>query len=217
MKIYTILIFSTYFLCFITGCITVKDKSPVEYKVLLILMLVTILTESVAFKLIHIDIEPRTLYQFFSPFESACITYAYYRSAVHKVVKRIIGIILVLLPLLIISLRLLPMKFGTAFLFTVMYAFVELVASCIYMVDILVYRGERPESIRPLFWTACGMILFCCVYILKDAGVRILLNTPLSYYLILLFSNMGMYAGITGSFISYRVQSGRAHRSEDNV
>jgi hypothetical protein len=85
------------------------------------------------------------------------------------------------------------------------YLFLELVAACAVLIDILKDVSDKPMYSRPTFWLATGMLCFSSLYIVVFSLGQLLNLLP---YTVLLafttFDNTFMYGGFIACFIALR-------------
>jgi hypothetical protein len=91
---------------------------------------------------------------------------------------------------------------GCAVLF---FLFLELIAACTALVDILKKMYDRPMYKEPMFWLATGMLFYCSLFIVVFSLGQFF--NRLSYPVYLPFAcsaNTFMYGGFIACFIALR-------------
>ncbi|HWK02063.1 MAG TPA: hypothetical protein VNS58_00430 [Puia sp.] len=210
MPLYLI-VFSFYYIalllsCFLIGCLLVRKSWPLEYKLLVVLTGLTSLVETIVFLNVARRIDSRWMYSFFAPVECGFILYILYSASVHPAIKRLNAILLGFLPISIgIAYYMHPVftRFNeSAGLF---YDFLELIAACSFLTDVLLNKSDTPLGRQPLFWMAAGILFYSSLFTLLDALRTYIPKIPVQYLTMYsVIANTFMYTGFIACFICLR-------------
>jgi len=206
LKIYLLYFGVLYLSCFLTGCLLVRKSWPLEYKLLVVLSGLTLLIEAIiAINMAH-RLDTRWIYNFFSPVECGFILYILYRASMHPTIKRLNGLLLVLLPISIaISFYQHPGIFTFNESASLFYDFLELIASCSFLVGVLLNKSDVSPGRLPLFWMACGMVFYCSIFTLQNAVADYIARSSYPYFVLYSYvANTFMYAGFIACFVCLR-------------
>ncbi|HWK02014.1 MAG TPA: hypothetical protein VNS58_00185 [Puia sp.] len=192
-----------YLSCFLTGCLLVRKSWPLECKLLVLLSGLTLLVEMVVGLCVVRRIDNLWLYNFFTPVECGFIIYIYYRASVHPAIKRLNVLLLGLLPVSIgMAYWLHPVFNRFNEMAGLVYLFFELLAACSFLIDALLNKSDTPPGRQPLFWMACGVLIYSCIFTVISAVEDHKLKIPYSLYMLYSFvGNTSLYAGFIACFI----------------
>ncbi|HWK02016.1 MAG TPA: hypothetical protein VNS58_00195 [Puia sp.] len=201
--IYILYFAALYLSCFLTGCLLVRKSRPLEYKLLVVLSGLTLVVETVVTQYDLRRIDGRWMYIFFAPVECGFIIYILYRASVHPNIKRLNAILLGLLPISIgIAYWLHPAFSGFNDIADFFYDFLELIAACSFLTDVLLNKSDTPVGRQPLFWMASGILFYCCMFTLLGVLLNYMPRMPRRYLApYSLVANTFMYTGFIACFI----------------
>lgn len=187
--------------CVLTGCLLVRKSWAPWYKLLVILSGATLLAETLSFvcSVKHINYLPwYTVWVFL---EALTLLYILSREVMLRSVRRLYRILMILSPLGVVAYFVLSPAFAYVGLYIL---FLELIAACAALIDILKDVSERPMYGMPKFWLATGLLFFCSFYIVIFS-IGQLLNA-LSYICmpLMVATNTFMYAGYIACFKALR-------------
>lgn len=197
------------FAAFATGCIFVRREWPPAYKFLVVLSVVTYLTETLA--MLWSGAAHRSnhwIYNLYLPLNCCGFLYFFYWASIHSRIRRINAWLLAAVPAgTVIAFSLRP---GLSFLNTyaaIFYCFLLLLSCIGACMDLLLDKRYLRLGREPLFWFACGLLLDCAGSIVEYAffsyGEKMILFT---LFTVLTFStNIFLYIGTTGCFICLRL------------
>jgi hypothetical protein len=157
----------------IIGQRTIRKSWPQAYKWLVILCWATVAMETVDFPLMIMDVSVFAVYNIWAYLETGAIIYIQSREATYRWAKRLLMAILIVLTAgsavnyiwgpWASSLSAYNPKFQ---LFTL---FIQVIAACVALIDILSDTSDKPLSVRPAFWLTAGVlfsgILFTVIFI----------------------------------------------------
>jgi len=192
--------------CTLTGFLSVRKSWSLEYKLLVILSSLTFLSESACFLFIGLRIPFLWIQNLFTPVECTFILYILRKASVRPVFKRLHAVLLILLPIGIgVIYGLLPAFFKLDDFAALFYLFLELIAACTFLVDILLNKSDTPLGRQPLAWMASGMVFYCSIYAVMTAVTSFIAEIPLLYKLLYsTVANTFIYAGFIACFICLR-------------
>jgi len=191
--------------CALTGSFLIRRHWPLWAKLLVILSWVTQAAEWMAFFCYTRRIDHTGWYTVWVFLETVVILYALFYESTLLWVKRLYWATLIMLPSGVIAFFIMRPPFAYIGLF---YLFVELVASCAVLIDILKDVSDKPMHSNPKFWLATGMLFFCSLYIVVFSLGKFLNLLP--YTKILPFGSLAntfMYGGFIACFIALRRSS----------
>ena len=198
-------------ICFLSGCLLVRKGWPLEYKLLVVLCSLTFFVEESALFLFFRWIPHDWIYNLFTPLECGFILYIFYRGSTNPSVKRVNAILLACLPPGIAAFFFLhPVFFifnESALLF---YLFSELIGACAVLIGILLNQSDTSLGHQPLFWMACGILFYSCIFTVLHAYLNampknVIPKNSFLYYTIYSFiANNFMYIGFIACFFSMR-------------
>lgn len=204
--IYSIFYIALYLVCFLIGSLLVRKNWPLEYKLLVVLAGLTSLIETIVFLNTARRIDIRGVYNFFAPVECAFILYILYRASVYPAIKRLNALLLACLPIGIgIAYYTHPGFYRFNESAGLFYDFLELIAACSFLIDVLLNKSDTPLGRQPLFWVAAGILFYGSIFTLLDALRNYITKAPIQY--LTLFSalaNLFMYSGFIACFICLR-------------
>lgn len=194
---------------FITGCILVRKNWPLEYKLLVILSGLTLLSEFTIEICVYRDPVHHGswhwIYNYFLPVECAFFIYIFYRASENQVLRRLNIFFLTLLPVGAGILYFLYPDFSKANKeVALLYLFTELICSCSFIIGLLLKQSTIPLTRWPLFWIAFGLLFYSGLYIVMLGIFRALTFTKMmSIYasLNILITNLFLYSGFIICFI----------------
>jgi len=199
---FTVLLLS----CLLTGWLLVRKSWPLEYKLLVVLCSLTFLVEMSADLLVIHRIYHFWLYNLFAPVECGFILYIFYRGSTDPAVKRLNVLLLACLPPgIAVTYFLHPVFFRLNEPAALLYLFWELIGACAVVIGILLNKSDSPLGHQPLFWMACGILFYCCIFTLIHAVMNVMPKIQNQYFtLYSFFANTFMYSGFIASFCSLR-------------
>jgi hypothetical protein len=204
--LYQIYLHTLYLSCAITGCILVRSNWPLSYKLLVALSCVTVVEEAVAAYSYFRHISYTAIYNAWAYVEVGTIIYIQLREVAHTWAKRLLIFLLVLLSVATVALYLLmpayPQLNGQFLLF---FLFLQLIATCAALVDILQGTSDTPLSARPAAWLATGMLFYSSVFLVLHIWGFFFPREAVSYfYIFSAVANVFMYGGFIAAFIKLR-------------
>jgi hypothetical protein len=142
----------------------------------------------------------------FAPLESTTFLCIFYNGATQVAVKRLIAVLLGLLPVGFLTFYVLhpvlsKMNIGVY----VFYLFLELISACAVLIDILLNKSGLSLREQPLLWLVIGMLSFCSLFILYHLLMGYFLDLG-TYRYFMLYSSLAigsMYGGFIACFVGY--------------
>jgi len=146
------------------------------------------------------------LYSYFGPVESGFIVYIFYRAAMVPLIKRMNTILLIILPIGIgISFYLTPDSVRLMQAIVLFCLFINLIAACLFLADVLLHKADIPLARHPFFWMASGILIFCWIYGVLTPLLSHFTKLRSVYFLLdMLVANLFMYSGFIACFICFR-------------
>jgi hypothetical protein len=202
MLFYDILLIS----CLLTGSLLIRKDWPIEYKLLVVLSGLTLLTETTVQISHHLfKVIIYWLYNLFLPVECVFFIYILYRAAANPVIKRLnIGLLLLLPVGIAILYWLYPFFHKANDHVVLLYLFAELIASCSFLIDIIIDKSNTLLTRHPLFWMTFGLCMYSGLYIVLHSLSGYLHETTmlrLFYMLDTLIPNFILYSGFIICFL----------------
>jgi hypothetical protein len=204
--IYLVYLQALYLSCALTGCFLLRRNWPLSYKLLVALSCVTLVVELVAMCWALWHINYTGLYNAWAYVEVGAIIYIQLREVVHAWAKRLLIFLLVLLSVTAVGLYLLlpafPRLNGHFLLF---FLFIQLIAACAVLVDILQGTSDSRLSVQPAVWLATGMLFYSSIFLVLHIWGFFLPNEANKYFGIFSSAaNTCMYGGFIAAFITLR-------------
>lgn len=204
--IYCYYLLALYFTCALTGCFLVRRNWALSYKLLVALSCVTAVEETLATYSFFRHINYVGVYNAWAYVEAGTIIYIQLREVTHTWAKRLLILMLMLLSVATIALYLLmpahPRLNGHFLLF---FLFLQLIATCVALVDILQSTSDTRLSARPAAWLATGMLFYSSIFLVLHIWGFFLPREAVRYYYIFSYAaNTCMYSGFIAAFITLR-------------
>ena len=190
--------------CFLAGCLLWRKAWPLQYKMLVVLMGLTVLVERSAYVLGQSYHQNVWLLNLFVPLESASYIFVFYRESASPAFRWFCRCLLaVLFPAVLVTYLLHPHLFLFNLYGYIVGLFLLLLAAAAYFVEYMLGETDNNLTGHPLFWLAAGTIPFCCIHILLFSLLTYLVTMRVAYfYNANLLANLFLYGGLTGSFVS---------------
>jgi hypothetical protein len=212
IRFYYILVIS----CLLTGCILFRKNWLLEYKLLVVLSGLTVLTEIIRqiCSGLMIPGPGDWIYNFFLPVECAFFIYIFYRASKHPAIKQLDTVLLMLLPVGAgILYFIFPYFSSSNKPVALFYLFTELICAGSFVIDLLLTQSKTSLTRQPLFWVAFGLLFYSGMYIvLLGIITAVRMTKSLFIYELLnsLISNLFLYSGFIICFI-------RLHKAKPGV
>jgi len=207
MNIYHDYGYLLYLTSFVCGMVILRRDSPVEYRLLAWLPGITLPVEIFGWVIGHYYHRNHWVYNIFLPLECCVLLLVFYKGVKQPVIRSMSGWLLVLLPAgMIISYWRIHFTVVSINVFALLfYFFLELVGGCLFLTDCLLSGEEASIFSHPLSWTAMGIILYTCIFILTNITWVFGMIIPRMWYAGLVnLANTFFYGSIILSFIALR-------------
>jgi len=166
----TIYLLSLLVAVFILGVLTVRRRPSFSYRVLAWLPGITVPVEVLAILVGRWYHNNHWLYNSWLPVECCALLLIFYKGAGHPATKRLLKWMLLILPLGIAVCYAASFSFRVLNVYAMLFfLFCELICGFIFLTDSLLSSDDGSIFSHPLSWTAVGMILYACVFILTHA------------------------------------------------
>lgn len=200
---FAIYYFSLLLSCLLTGCLLLRKNWPLEYTLLVILSGLTLLVEAAALQYAVRHIDGSWVQDLFTPVECVVILYVLHRGSVRPAIKRLNVVLLAILPVgIVVIYGLHPTLFWIGEFASLFYVFLELIAACSFLIDLVLNKSDTPLGRQPLFWMAAGMVFYCSIKSLELTVMSFITKIPWQYSLSYsMVSNTFMYTGFIACFI----------------
>jgi hypothetical protein len=146
------------------------------------------------------------LYNCWLPLECCWILLIFYIAAGHPITKRLIGWLLVLMPVGMLASYFI--SFSVLFINVyamLFYLFWQLIGGCIFLTDCLLSSEDASIFRHPLSWMAACTILCACMFILSHGTWILKLSVSQPFYeLMISIANTLLYGGMILTFIMLR-------------
>lgn len=191
-------------ICFLAGCLLWRKNWLPQYKMLVLLMGLTVLVDRVAYILnirYHLNV---WLFNFFSPLEACAYICFFYLESVHPAMRRLYRCLLAaMVPALLITWLIQPHLFIFNQYGYIAGLFLLLLAAASFFIEDMLSRTDGNLTLHPAFWLAAGAIPFCCIHILLFALLFYVVKIPLRYFACVnTIANLFLYVGVTGCFFT---------------
>ena len=188
-----------------------KDWAP-AHKLLVALSCVTVGVELSVDCCIFLHINFERIYNVWSFVETGTILFIQFLAVKHAWLRRLLILLLVVLAAgTVVCYRFVPVFEQLNFPVMLFSLFVQLIGSCVALIDVLLGTSDRPLSAQPDFWLATGMLFYCCIFIaghiLKVYTTGIAAGRFYSFFIIV--ANIFMYGGFIACFKALRREDGR--------
>jgi hypothetical protein len=204
--IYFVYLQGLYLTCALTGCFLVRRNWPLSCKLLVALSCVTLVVELVAMYCFFRRINYANLYNAWAYVEVGTIIYIQFRAAAHTWAKRLLILLLVTLTATTVAFYLLLPAFPRlSGHFLMFFLFLQLIATCAALVDILQDTSDRRLSAQPAAWLATGMLFYSSIFLVLHIWGFFFTNEANKYFYIFSFAaNTCMYSGFIAAFNTLR-------------
>jgi hypothetical protein len=181
---------------------------PRSYKWLVVLCWVTGVVETASLGALLMRVQFSVVHNIWGYVETGTIVFIQLRELTHAVTRRLQWIILVVLTVGtgIYFIRG-PLLSGMNLSFLLFTLFIQLIAACIVIIDILISTSDRPPFVQPAFWLAIGMLFFSAIFSVIYIMEKFIIGEVRVVPYFLAFStvaNTFMYGGIIACFITLR-------------
>jgi hypothetical protein len=181
------------------------------YKLLVALSWMTVVVEMTGFLLLVRHLPNHGMYNVWSIVETGILFYIQYLTAVSRWAKRVLVISLAILLVggAIFYIKW-PKVIDTSLQLELFTLFVQLVATCAALIDILQNMSDKLLSAQPAFWLNIGMLFYICIFILIHIlGIYSKASASQVFYFFSLAANFFMYSGFIACFRTLRRQDSK--------
>jgi hypothetical protein len=146
------------------------------------------------------------LYNCWMPLECCWVLLVFYLGVRHRLAKRAIGWLLVLMPVGILTMYYVNFMFLTINLYAMLFVlFWQLIGGCIVLADCLLGHEDVAIFRHPLSWMSVGVILYACMFILMYASWVFMPKVNMVFFVtIVIVANTLFYGGMTLTFLVLR-------------
>jgi hypothetical protein len=188
------------------GMLAVRRQAPLPHRILAWLPGITIPVETLAILVGHFYRNNHWVYNSWLPLECGSLLLVFYKSAGHPATRRLLKWLLLLLPIGIAGCYLVSASFQFINVYALLFfLFCELLGGFVFLTDCLLSSDDASIFKHPLSWTAVGVILYACVFILTHATWIFTIAVTIShawYSALILLGNTLLYGFMMRTFFA---------------
>jgi len=208
----TICLFLLLVAAYAVGMLAVGRRGPLPYRILAWLPGITIPVEALALVVGSHFRNNHWVYNGWLPLECGSLLLIFYTGAGHPVTKRLLKWLLLFLPAGMAGCYAVSFTLRSINVYAMLlFLFCELIGGFIFLTDCLLSSDDVSIFRHPLSWTAVGVILYACVFILTHATWVFTITSTISrswYGGLILLGNTLLYGFMMRTF--FAVWRGRA-------
>jgi hypothetical protein len=204
----------------VVGLRTMRKTWPSWYKLLVIMCWFTVVVETLHIVLLFRGVRTYATYNTLLSVETFILVYALYREATLRSIRRLLLVLLIVLPVGLAVCFSFPSGFtNTNNAADTVELIIELMAACAVLIDMLQDMSGASLFSSPRFWLAAGTLGSSCMFALMIASRKSLEGDPMEAFYEIPYScvaNTFLYGGIITCFIMLkRAQKGRVKVNTD--